>query len=52
MNTEKPMSILLIEDDELEVKEFLEYLKTRNDAEIIKHTNSSDTIAECKILKL
>mgnify|MGYP001026746908 FL=1 len=41
MNTEKPMSILLIEDDEFEVKEFLEYLKTRNDAEIIKHTNSS-----------
>lgn len=41
MNIEKPMSILLIEDDEFEVQNFLEYLKTRNDAEIIKYTNSS-----------
>lgn len=41
MNQEKPMPILLIEDDENEVNNFREYMKTRNDVKLIKYTNSS-----------
>lgn len=41
MNKEKPMPILLIEDDEHEVNNFKEYMKNRADVELIKYTNSS-----------
>lgn len=41
MNREKPMSILLIEDDEYEVNSFKNYVQTRDDVKLIKSTNSS-----------
>lgn len=41
MNQEKPMSILLIEDNEDEVKEIHEYTETREDIKIVETTNSS-----------
>lgn len=41
MNKEKPMSILLIEDDEYEVNNFKNYVKTRTDVNLVKTTNSS-----------
>lgn len=41
MNKEKPMPILLIEDDESEVNNFKEYMETRDDVKLVKHTNSS-----------
>ena len=40
-NIEKPMTLLLIEDNEFEVNSFKEYLKNINDAQLIKYTNSS-----------
>lgn len=41
MNKEKPMSILLIEDDDYEVNNYQDYLKTREDVKLVKSTNSS-----------
>lgn len=41
MNIEKPMQILLIEDNEFEIKEFTECIETRIDVKLIKSTNSS-----------
>lgn len=41
MNIEKPMPLLLIEDDEYEVKDFKDYEINRDDFKIIKTTNSS-----------
>ncbi len=41
MNTNKPMSILLIEDNELEVKCFKEYLEIKDDVRLVATTNSS-----------
>jgi len=41
MNKEKPMSILLVEDDECEVNNFKEYMETREDVKLVKYTNSS-----------
>ena len=40
-NIEKPMPILLIEDNEVEVNEFKHYIEGRADAKLIKSTNSS-----------
>ncbi len=41
MNIEKPMPLLLIEDNEEDVRIFNEYIKTRLDVKLIKSTNSS-----------
>lgn len=41
MDKERPMSILLVEDDKYEVKSFEEYMKTREDVKLVKSTNSS-----------
>lgn len=41
MNSEKPMSIILIEDDEYEVNNFKNYVQTREDVKLVKSTNSS-----------
>ena len=41
MNNLKPMQVLLIEDDEYEVNTFNEYVKSREDVQIVKSTNSS-----------
>lgn len=41
MKTEKPMPILLIEDNEFEVSNFEEYMNTRDDVQLEKTTNSS-----------
>lgn len=41
LNIAKPMPILLIEDNETEVQCFKEYLKTRDDVNLVKSTNSS-----------
>lgn len=41
MNTEKPMPILLIEDNEAEVSLMKEYVNTRDDVHLVKATNSS-----------
>lgn len=41
MKIEKPMPILLIEDNEEEVSCFKKYVATRNDVKILKDTNSS-----------
>lgn len=41
MNKDKPMPILLIEDDEFEVKSFKDYMNNREDAQLVKFTNSS-----------
>lgn len=41
MSTEKPMPILLIEDNENEVSNFEEYMNTRDDVHLVKTTNSS-----------
>lgn len=38
-NIEKPMPILLIEDNEVEVNEFKHYIEGRADAKLIKSTN-------------
>lgn len=43
---EKPMRILLIEDDELQCKILKEYVETRNDINIVGITNSSKTAIE------
>ncbi len=49
MEMEKPMTILLIEDDEIEVNKFKEYVETRNDVKLVKTTNSSkDAIESAK----
>ena len=40
-NIEKPMPILLIEDNEVEVNEFKNYIEGRTDAKLVKSTNSS-----------
>lgn len=41
MNKEKPMSIVLIEDEEYEVNNFKNYVQTREDVKLVKSTNSS-----------
>lgn len=41
MNIKKPMPLLLIEDDEYEVKAFKEFVISRDDVKIVKTTNSS-----------
>ena len=41
MNKQKPMPILLIEDDEYEVNCFKEHMKNREDVQLVKYTNSS-----------
>lgn len=41
MNKDKPMSILLIEDEECEVRNFEEYMNSRADVKLVKYTNSS-----------
>ena len=41
MEIKKPMSILIIEDDEYEVNNFKNYMETREDVKLIKTTNSS-----------
>lgn len=41
MNIEKPMPILLIEDNETEVNDFKNYTENRNDVYLVKTTNSS-----------
>ena len=46
MEIEKPMTILLIEDDEFEVNKFKEYVNTRNDVKLVKVTNSSKEAIE------
>lgn len=43
MNIEKPMPLLLIEDNEEEVSCFRNYIETRNDVKLLKDTNSSYT---------
>jgi len=46
MEMEKPMTILLIEDDETEVNKFKEYVNTRSDVKLVKTTNSSKEAIE------
>jgi len=41
MNRDKPMSILLVEDDEYEVNKFKEYMEARTDVKLVNYTNSS-----------
>lgn len=41
MNSKKPMSILIIEDDEFEVNNYKNYMQTREDVKLVKSTNSS-----------
>jgi len=41
MDKEKPMTILLIEDDENEVNNIKNYIETRKEAKLVKFTNSS-----------
>jgi len=50
-NIEKPMPILLIEDNEVEVNEFKHYIEGRADAKLIKSTNSSYEGIEYKLWK-
>lgn len=46
MNMEKPMTILLLEDDETEVNKFKEHVNSRNDVKLVKTTNSSNEAIE------
>jgi len=43
MSANKPMPLLLIEDDELECKRFKDYVQSRNDVRFVGETNSSTT---------
>lgn len=40
-DVEKPMSIILIEDDNFEVNSFKEYLRNEDDVKLVKTTSSS-----------
>ena len=40
-NREKPMPILLIEDNEIEVNHFKDYFESREDVKLVAATNSS-----------
>ena len=42
----RPMSILIIEDNEIEVNNFNECIKLKNDVKLVKATNSSITAIE------
>lgn len=41
MSREKPMPILLIEDDEYEINSFKEVIQARDDVKLVQYTNSS-----------
>ena len=41
MSREKPMPILLIEDDEYEINSFKEVIQARDDVKLVQNTNSS-----------
>lgn len=40
-NKQKPMPILLIEDNEIEVNHFKDYFESREDVKLVAATNSS-----------
>ena len=46
MEKERPMTILLLEDEEIEVNKFKEFVNTRNDVKLVKTTNSSKDAIE------
>ena len=41
MNTSKPMTLLLLEDDKITTNEFEKYIATRTDVTLVAKTNSS-----------